>query len=73
MLAAKQTGRTCTFSADDVRAIRKEYIENRYTDQQGKTRYTWGIQRDLAKKWGTNDRLIWCIVHKRLYKWVKEK
>jgi len=61
MMNAKQTGTNTRFNADEIRAIRKEYADNNYH----------GAQKDLAIKWGTNDRHMWNIVRKRLYKWVK--
>lgn len=61
MYAAEQTGTTLRFSTDEIRAIRKEYDDNPYR----------GAQRDLAIKWNCHPRHVWCIVSRRLYKWVK--
>jgi len=61
MYAATQTGATLRFTPDEIRAIRKEYDDNIYR----------GAQRDLSIKWKTPSRHIWCIVSRRLYKWVK--
>ena len=62
MLDAEQTGATLRFSRDEIKAIRKEYDDNPYR----------GAQRDLAIKYQCHPRHIWCIVSRRLYKWIEE-
>jgi hypothetical protein len=39
--------------------------------QNGNTIHRCGAQLDLAKKYGVNSRMIWNVVRKRLYRWVK--
>jgi hypothetical protein len=79
MANAHQTGFNTLLTADQVRAIRKEYDELKLVDdngnyrfrQNGNTIHRSGAQNDLAEKYGVNSRLIWNVVRKRLYRWVK--
>jgi hypothetical protein len=62
MSQARQTGNSCRFKPDEIRAIRKEYDENIYH----------GCVSDLAKKYNCRNNHMYSVVTRRLYKWVEE-
>lgn len=81
MKDSHQCGVNTLLTADQVRAIRKEYNSlillnedgNVRRRQNGNTLHKCGAQTKLAEKYGVNPRLIWNVVRGRLYKWVKQE
>ena len=63
MREAKQTGKGCRFTPDEIRAIRNDYDSNFY----------YGCIRDLAIKYNCKESHMWSICKRRLYKWVEQE
>jgi hypothetical protein len=73
MREAKQTGKGCKFTAEQIRVIRKEYDAEIVDVINNKPKHRHGCIRDLAIKYNCHPGLMWSICKRRLYKWVEQE